>query len=151
MVATPLPADPRADCALCIGEGGIPVARTPRLRVVLAEDPDYPAYVRVIWNSHVAEMSDLAPGARALLLGAVHAVETALRETIVPDKINLASLGNQVPHVHWHVIARFKDDAHFPRPIWGPRQREPDPARLRELREKLPTLALRITDLLAAV
>ena len=144
------PADARADCPLCGGEGGVLVARTPRLRVVLAEDPDYPAYVRVIWNAHVAEMSDLGAAERAVLLAAVHAAETALREIVAPHKINLASLGNQVPHVHWHVVARFRYDAHLPQPIWGSRQREPDPARLRLLREKLPALALRITDLLAA-
>jgi diadenosine tetraphosphate (Ap4A) HIT family hydrolase len=41
-----------------------------------------------------------------------------------PDKINLASLGNMVAHLHWHVIPRFADDPHFPQPIWGTRQRE---------------------------
>ena len=40
-----------------------------------------------------------------------------------PDKINLASLGNMVPHLHWHVIPRFRDDRHFPEPIWGAPQR----------------------------
>jgi len=41
-----------------------------------------------------------------------------------PDKINLASLGNQVPHLHWHVIPRFKDDPHWPFAIWGRQVRE---------------------------
>jgi diadenosine tetraphosphate (Ap4A) HIT family hydrolase len=41
-----------------------------------------------------------------------------------PDKINLASLGNMTPHLHWHVIPRFKQDKHFPQPIWGVPQRE---------------------------
>jgi diadenosine tetraphosphate (Ap4A) HIT family hydrolase len=41
-----------------------------------------------------------------------------------PDKINLASFGNVVPHLHWHVIPRFEDDAHFPAPIWGKRKEE---------------------------
>jgi diadenosine tetraphosphate (Ap4A) HIT family hydrolase len=40
-----------------------------------------------------------------------------------PDKINLASLGNVVPHLHWHVIPRFADDAHFPSPVWAQAQR----------------------------
>jgi len=47
-----------------------------------------------------------------------------LRDTLQPDKINLASLGNQVPHLHWHVIPRFADDAHFPDPIWAAARRE---------------------------
>lgn len=142
--------DPRPGCALCDGEGGTTVARTPQLRVVLVDDPDYPAYLRVIWNAHVTELSDLIEPQRIALMAAVHAAETALREVIAPDKVNLASLGNQVPHVHWHLIARFLDDAHFPQPIWAARAREPDPARLRHLRERLPALAGRIAQLLAA-
>ncbi len=140
----------RPDCALCREDGGVAVARTPRLRVVLVEDPDYPAFARVIWNAHVREMSDLAAPERAELLAAVHAVETALREVVRPDKINLASLGNQVPHLHWHVIARFADDAHFPQPIWAQRQREPAAARLQQCRAALPALGERIAQQLAA-
>ena len=45
-----------------------------------------------------------------------------------PDKINLASFGNMVPHLHWHVIPRFKDDMHFPNPIWGQVERSINPA-----------------------
>jgi diadenosine tetraphosphate (Ap4A) HIT family hydrolase len=141
--------DALSDCALCRGDGGVVVARTPRLRAVLVDDPDYPAYLRVIWNAHVTEMSDLAEPERARLLAAVHAVETALREIVAPDKINLASLGNQVPHLHWHVIARFADDAHFPQPIWAARQRDPGQARLLECRQRLPALTTRIRQLLA--
>jgi diadenosine tetraphosphate (Ap4A) HIT family hydrolase len=53
----------------------------------------------------------------------VFAAEAALREVMAPDKINLASLGNVVPHLHWHVIPRFADDPHFPNPVWSARQR----------------------------
>jgi diadenosine tetraphosphate (Ap4A) HIT family hydrolase len=147
---TSRPADRRADCTLCQGDGGAVVARTPLLRAVLIDDPDYPAFVRVIWNAHVIELSDLAEPERARLMLAVHAVETALREVIKPDKINLASLGNQVPHLHWHVIARFAGDAHFPQPIWAARQREPDADRLAMCRQKLPALRARIIELLSA-
>jgi diadenosine tetraphosphate (Ap4A) HIT family hydrolase len=71
---------------------------------------------------------------------AVFAVEAALRAVLAPHKINVASLGNMVPHVHWHVIPRFADDAHFPNPIWGERQRESNPSHLATRRELLPTL-----------
>lgn len=135
------PSDPETDCAFCRGEGGLPVARTPLLRVVQVEDPDYPGYLRVIWNAHVTEMSDLTEADRVRLLAAVNAVEASLREVLAPDKINLASLGNQVPHLHWHVIARFVDDAHFPQPIWAARLREPDAARLSLARANLATVA----------
>ena len=53
----------------------------------------------------------------------VLATERALRQVVQPDKINLASLGNLVPHLHWHVIPRWKDDSHFPAPIWARAQR----------------------------
>jgi diadenosine tetraphosphate (Ap4A) HIT family hydrolase len=53
----------------------------------------------------------------------VYAMERALRTVMQPAKVNLASLGNQVPHVHWHVIPRFTNDAHFPLAVWAPRQR----------------------------
>ena len=97
--------------------------RDEQLRVVSAGDPDYPGFLRVIWHEHVREMTDLSPAARAHCLRVVFAVEQALRDTLRPDKINVASLGNQVPHVHWHVIPRFVDDAHFPEPVWAARQR----------------------------
>jgi diadenosine tetraphosphate (Ap4A) HIT family hydrolase len=92
---------------------------------VLVSDADYPGYCRVVWKSHVAEMSDLPAADRRHLMGVVFAVEATLRSLLRPDKINLASLGNLVPHLHWHVVARFRDDRHFPLPIWAPPQRAP--------------------------
>jgi diadenosine tetraphosphate (Ap4A) HIT family hydrolase len=88
-------------------------------RVVLLNDADYPAYCRVELIEHIKEMTDLAPESRARMMKVVFAVETAMREIIQPDKINLASLGNKTPHLHWHVIPRFKDDKHFPNSHWG--------------------------------
>jgi diadenosine tetraphosphate (Ap4A) HIT family hydrolase len=88
-------------------------------RVVLLNDLNYPAYCRVELLEHIKEMTDLAPENRARMMKVVFAVETAMREIIQPDKINLASLGNKTPHLHWHVIPRFKDDKHFPNSHWG--------------------------------
>lgn len=130
-----------ADCPLCREDGGDLVARTSLARVVLVDDSDYPGYARVIVNAHVKEMTDLEAPALARVMAAVYAVEDALRTVLVPDKINLASFGNLVPHLHWHVIPRFIDDAHFPQPIWGARQREPDATRLAARRARLPELA----------
>jgi len=106
-------------CELCAGDGGELVWRDEHCRVVLAKEPGYPGFCRAIWNAHVKEMTDLEPAQRAHLMNAVYAVESALREAMQPDKINLASLGNMAPHLHWHVIPRFRDDPHFPNPIWS--------------------------------
>jgi diadenosine tetraphosphate (Ap4A) HIT family hydrolase len=57
-------------------------------------------------------------------MNVVAGVERGLRIFLAPDKINLASLGNAVPHLHWHVIPRYRDDSHFPEAIWGALQRE---------------------------
>jgi diadenosine tetraphosphate (Ap4A) HIT family hydrolase len=57
----------------------------------------------------------------------VFAVEAALREIAQPDKINLASLGNVVPHLHWHVIPRWADDVNFPDAIWAAPRRAATP------------------------
>jgi len=64
-------------------------------------------------------MTDLDPAARDALMRIVYAVETVVRQLFSPDKINLASFGNVVPHVHWHIIPRWEDDRHFPEPVWG--------------------------------
>jgi diadenosine tetraphosphate (Ap4A) HIT family hydrolase len=116
--------DPLPDCPLCTTLGGALLWRDDHLRVVLVDEPDYPGFCRVIWSAHLQEMTDLASADRDHLMAAVFEVEALLRGVLKPDKINLASLGNLVPHLHWHVIARWRDDAHFPGPIWGERLRE---------------------------
>ena len=68
-------------------------------------------------------MTDLTTPERTHLMNIVFAVEAALRALLAPDKMNIASLGNLVPHLHWHVIPRFAADSHYPQPVWGARQR----------------------------
>lgn len=111
------------DCPLCASRDGPAIWRDDRLRVISAAEADYPGFVRVVWNAHVREMSDLAAGDRAHCMRIVFAVEEALCAGMKPSKVNLASLGNQVPHVHWHVIPRHPGDAHFPDPVWAARRR----------------------------
>ncbi len=108
-------------------------------RVVLLNDTDYPAYCRVELLAHIKEMTDLAPTERARMMIVVFAVETAIREVIQPDKINLASLGNKTPHLHWHVIPRFERDKHFPNSHWGEVMREGDFSPLNEEEKSLLT------------
>ncbi len=107
------------NCALCVPTPHITLWQDDFCRVVLLQDADYPAYCRVELLEHIKEMSDLMPQHRARMMKVVFAVETALREIFNPDKINLASLGNKTPHIHWHVIPRFENDKHFPNSHWG--------------------------------
>ncbi len=142
---------PEPACELCRSDGGEILWRSARLRVVRIDDADYPGFVRVIWNTHVREWTDLFAADRAYCLEAIAAAESALRDALAPDKMNLASLGNVVAHLHWHVVARFRDDAHFPQPIWGTRQRDPDPAALAQRRERVAHLGTRIAATLDAL
>ncbi|HEY1227209.1 MAG TPA: HIT family protein [Ramlibacter sp.] len=128
-------------CPLCEGPGGVLVARTQRLRVIRAEeDPRFPAFYRVVWDAHVPEFSQLSAADRQHCMDVVVLVEEALRQHLQPHKINLAALGNAVPHLHWHVIARHAWDSHFPAPVWASAQREAPQQALRELAAKLPAL-----------
>ena len=111
------------ECELCDSPGGEVVWENALCRVVMVAEPDYPGFCRVILHRHVSEMTDLPHQERMQLMTVVFAVETALRGLYQPDKINLASLGNMTPHVHWHVIPRWHDDRHFPNPIWAAAQR----------------------------
>lgn len=112
------------DCPLCSGDGGDVVWRGASARVVLAPEPLFPGFTRVILTEHHAEMSDLDAARRAELMALVNCVEEAQRALLRPDKINLAALGNVVPHLHWHVIPRWRDDSHFPAPVWSAAQRD---------------------------
>ena len=110
---------PVPGCPLCTGPGGELVWEDDRLRVILPDEPDHPGFTRVVWHAHVAEMTDLGPADRDRLMAAVWVVEQAQRDALSPDKVNLASFGNVVPHLHWHVIPRWREDRHFPQPVWG--------------------------------
>lgn len=129
-----------ATCELCEEGGGEVLFRNEQLRIVLVDDAQYPGFCRVIWNAHVSEMTDLQPEQRSVLMKTVCQVESALREVMQAEKINLASLGNMVPHLHWHLIPRFSDDAHFPSPVWAAVQRQTADDILAQRRALLPAL-----------
>ncbi|MGE5130205.1 MAG: HIT family protein [Sphingomonadaceae bacterium] len=137
------------ECELCERDGGAVLWRDGFCRIVRAPSKDYAGFCRVILNRHVREMTDLSPEERARLMGAVFACESALRELFNPDKVNLASLGNLVPHLHWHVIARHTDDPHFPDAIWAARRRARAAARAPRDEVSDARLGARIGTLLA--
>lgn len=116
--------DARPGCVLCHEHTGVPIWQDTAWRVIRAEDADFPAFYRVITRHHVGEFSSLLAPERQRCMDLVCAIERVLLEQLRPTKINLAALGNMVPHLHWHVIARFAWDSHFPQAVWGARQRE---------------------------
>lgn len=140
-----------ASCELCQGHGGELLFDDGRYRVVLIEDASYPGFCRIIWNAHIKEMTDLTSTDRTLLMAAVWAVEAAQREVLQAEKINLASLGNMTPHIHWHVIPRYADDVQFPSPIWADARRPANEALLTARRALLPALRQAILRQLQAL
>jgi diadenosine tetraphosphate (Ap4A) HIT family hydrolase len=129
-----------AGCELC-DLSAPTVVDNDKFAVILVDDANYPGFARVIWKEHVREASDLADADRLLLNDAVYKLELAVRDAMQPLKVNVASLGNVVPHLHWHVIPRYADDAHFPAPVWAQAQRTTDEAVLVARRALVPQLA----------
>ncbi len=128
-------------CALCQDEGGVVLVRQAEWRLVRALDtPAFPATYRVIWNDHLAEWTDLDLEQRRRCMDVVAQVERLMREHLAPTKVNLASLGNVVAHVHWHVMTRFDWDSHFPAPVWAAPLRAIDDAQQAELAVRLSVL-----------
>ena len=141
------------NCVLCKDElkpeEGQLIWRGDDCRVILVNDPDLPGFCRAIWNRHVAEMTDLTHGERDHLMTLVFAVEEAIRHVMHPDKVNIAALGNMVPHIHWHVIPRFKDDAFFPGSAWSKRTQETKEAVLEARRKQAQELPVAIKAAIA--
>ncbi|QEY25446.1 HIT family protein [Neisseria zalophi] len=112
------------NCPLCHPQNEEVLLQTEHLRVIAVDnEPNAPALCRVIWQDHIAEMTDLPIEQRNEIMDMVYRVEAAMRRVLKPTKINLASFGNFVPHLHWHVIARFQNDANFPAAIWAAAER----------------------------
>ncbi|HEX4782037.1 MAG TPA: HIT family protein [Usitatibacter sp.] len=136
-------------CEFCTTPGGPVLWESELCRVVRVDEPDYPGFVRVILGRHATEMAELGAEERRRLMEVVFAVEAAVRETMGADKMNLASLGNQTPHVHWHVVPRFRDDRHFPGPIWAAPKRAhaPNPERERRSQDVSAAVVARLKGL----
>ncbi len=136
---------PDTPCSLCTPAGETALWSDAFCRVIWVDDAEHPGFCRVILNAHVREMTDLPPEQRQRLMMVVFAVEQAVREVARPDKVNLASLGNLVPHLHWHVIPRWRADSRFPDAIWAPTRRQ---GRVPGGADFQPRLAKRLSELL---
>ncbi|HEX3140203.1 MAG TPA: HIT family protein [Rhizobacter sp.] len=139
-----------ANCPLCQDIGGQLIFEAARFRVIRAAEAGFPAFYRLVWRDHVSEFSKLSRDDRILCMDAVTLIEECLREALAPTKVNLATLGNVVPHLHWHVIARFEWDSHFPGPVWTAPQRERVAEREAAVAGKLPAMEQTMVERLGA-
>lgn len=105
------------------------VARWPLCRVLLMKDSRYPWLILVPARTGMRDLHDLDPLDQAVLVTEIDRASRALVALHSPNKINVGALGNMVPQLHIHVIARFRDDDAWPGPVWGahpPRPYAPD-------------------------
>lgn len=87
-------------------------------------EPHEIPWLKIFTQESIKEFSYCDNDTKMEILRALDIIEKEMLEYFNPDKINIASFGNYVPHVHFHVQARFKDDSFFPEPTWGKKQRE---------------------------
>ena len=88
-------------------------------QVLLMNDARFPWIILVPQRENVSEIIDLTPDDQATLFQEMAAASHALRTEFNPDKLNIGSLGNIVPQLHVHVVARFAQDPAWPGPVWG--------------------------------
>jgi diadenosine tetraphosphate (Ap4A) HIT family hydrolase len=88
-------------------------------RVLAMNDANYPWLVLVPRQPEIVEIIDLDEAARTELMSEIASVCAALKNHTRCDKLNVAAIGNVVPQLHVHIVARRKDDPAWPRPVWG--------------------------------
>jgi diadenosine tetraphosphate (Ap4A) HIT family hydrolase len=104
-----------------------PVCDLALSQVLAMNDANFPWLILVPRRAGVSEIFDLGPE-QAILLDEVSLASRALKEVTRCDKLNVAAIGNVVPQLHVHIVARRRDDALWPKPVWGvaaPRAYEP--------------------------
>lgn len=109
-------------CVMCdkYGRSGdaLHIADLALSRVFLHEDQFFPGYVLLVLRRHVTELYDLPAPERATLMEEVSRVAQAIARVFRPVKMNYELLGNQVPHIHWHLVPRLPTDPDLRSPIW---------------------------------
>ena len=86
------------------------------------EESEIP-WLKIFTQYPYKEMSEVPAHIKLEIYDLLDRIEKEMITYFNPDKINIASFGNYVPHVHWHIMARFKEDSYFPEPMWGKKQR----------------------------
>lgn len=83
-------------------------------------------WLKIFTHEHRKEFSQCSRQERMMVFDALDLIEKEMLAYFKPEKINIASFGNILPRVHWHIMARFQNDSYFPEPMWGVKQREGD-------------------------
>lgn len=91
------------------------------LLVIERHESEVP-WLKIFVRRSVREFSDCTPEEKQAIWYALDVIEREMLRYYHPEKINIASFGNMLPQVHWHIMARFKEDSYFPEPMWGTRQ-----------------------------
>ncbi|MHC3993853.1 HIT family protein [Thiomicrolovo sp. ZZH C-3] len=81
-------------------------------------------WLKIFVRRSVREFSECTAEEKTAIWDALDVIEREMLSYYRPEKINIASFGNMLPQVHWHIMARFKEDSYFPEPMWGPVQRD---------------------------
>jgi diadenosine tetraphosphate (Ap4A) HIT family hydrolase len=116
----------------------LPVADLALCTVLLMRDRRFPWLILVPRVAGAVELTDFDAGQRQILMEEIALASTVLRDAIRPDKLNIGALGNVVPQLHVHVVARFAGDDAWPGPVWGRGTAQPYAAdRLGELVARL--------------
>ncbi|QDF28649.1 HIT family protein [Halarcobacter anaerophilus] len=89
---------------------------------VQIEESEIP-WLKIFTNENYKELTQCPKEVKEDIFRALEIIEKEMIEYYHPEKINIASFGNYVPHVHFHIMARFKEDSYFPEPMWGKKQR----------------------------
>src|SRR5712691_12008622 len=97
----------------------IEVGDLPLARVLLMNDANYPWLVLVPRRHDATEIIDLDEDDQEMLIREIALLAGVLKDVTACDKLNIAAIGNVVPQLHMNVVARRRDDALWPRPVWG--------------------------------
>ena len=101
-----------------------PIYQNARIRIDV--EPAEIPWLKLFTQHPYKEFSECDKHTREEIWGLLDVIEREMLAYYQPDKINIASFANYLPQVHWHIMARFKNDSYFPEPMWGAKQREAD-------------------------
>ena len=99
-----------------------PLYQTKHIKIEV--EPSEIPWLKIFTQHPYKEMSDVPKEIKSEIYALLDSIEKVMLDYYQPTKINIASFGNYMPHVHWHIMARFTEDSYYPEPMWGQKQRD---------------------------